>query len=255
MRILKNDAEIWSNLIVAKTKVASIKLTTIPKLELCGAVLVTKLMANTSKQLQEQHKIIMWTDSAIVLGWLQKPPQSLKTFVANRVGDILNEVNVSQWNYVPSDDNPADLGSRGCTPLELQERSLWWHGPKRLQLPQDQWPKPRSFEPNDLETKVATFLSLDNTEDLLSRFSSLGRCLRVIAYIFRFYQKLRKINCKFESFIEPYEIEFAQRRVIQLTQQTFYCREIKALKENFKINSKSTILTLCPFLDENVHYA
>ena len=214
MRILKNEAEIWSNLIVAKTKVAPIKPTTIPKLELCGAVLVTKLMANTSKQLQDQHKIIMWTDSAIVLGWLQKPPQSLKTFVANRVGDILNEVNVSQWNYVPSEDNPADLGSRGCTPLELH-----------------------------------------NTEDLLSRFSSLGRCLRVIAYIFRFYQRLRKINCKFESFIEPYEIEFAQRRVIQLTQQTFYGREIKALKENFKINSKSTILTLCPFLDENVHYA
>ena len=62
---------------------------------------------------------------------------------------------------------------------------------------------------------------------------------------------MRKINCTFESFIEPYEIEIAQSSVLHLTQQTFYGREINALKENFKINGKSTILTLCPFLDEN----
>ena len=132
------DGMCQSHLIVAKTRVAPLKQTTIPKLELCGAVLVTKLLQMVSKNIHVPHEATLWTDSSIVLGWIQRNPQTLKTFVANRVGEILSTTNSSQWKHIGTNDNPADLGSRGSTPQELQAKSLWWHGPHWLTLPQDQ---------------------------------------------------------------------------------------------------------------------
>ena len=35
-----------------------------------------------------REDLFLYTDSSIVLGWLQKPPYTLKTFVANRVSQI-----------------------------------------------------------------------------------------------------------------------------------------------------------------------
>uniref|UniRef100_A0A914YB01 Integrase catalytic domain-containing protein n=1 Tax=Panagrolaimus superbus TaxID=310955 RepID=A0A914YB01_9BILA len=43
--------------------------------------------------------------------------------------------------HVRSEDNPADIGSRGCMIDELVKSKLWWHGPNFLQLPEDKWPK------------------------------------------------------------------------------------------------------------------
>ena len=45
-------------------------------------------------------------------------------------------------NAVPTEENPADLCTRGATPDELLANSLWWHGPKWL-LSEDKagWPK------------------------------------------------------------------------------------------------------------------
>ena len=48
----------------------------------------------------------------------------------------------SQWQHVQTGENPADLCTRGATPDELLESSLWWHGPRWL-LSEDKaaWPR------------------------------------------------------------------------------------------------------------------
>ena len=38
----------------------------------------------------------------------------------------------SQWQHVPTGENPADLCTREATPDEILENSLWWHGPRWL---------------------------------------------------------------------------------------------------------------------------
>lgn len=39
-----------------------------------------------------------------------------------------------QWQHVAKGENPADKCTRGATPHELMENSLWWHGEKWLLL-------------------------------------------------------------------------------------------------------------------------
>lgn len=53
-----------------------------------------------------------------------RDPHTLKTFVGNRVSQILSVASAKQWKHVKSLENPADLGSRHIThpnPNELND--------------------------------------------------------------------------------------------------------------------------------------
>ncbi|GFT54683.1 integrase catalytic domain-containing protein [Trichonephila clavipes] len=76
--------------------------------------------------------VYLWSDSTIALAWIQKEPNLLKTFGANRVATIQHLTNAEQWHHVSSEQNPADLISRGLDPSSLLNNSLWWNGPKFL---------------------------------------------------------------------------------------------------------------------------
>ncbi|GFX74832.1 integrase catalytic domain-containing protein [Trichonephila clavipes] len=87
--------------------------------------------------------VYLWSDSTIVLAWIQKEPNLLKTFVANRVATIQHLINQEQWHHVSSEQNPADLVSRGLDPSSLLNNSLWWNGPKFLttkDFPEKEYP-------------------------------------------------------------------------------------------------------------------
>ena len=68
---------------------------------------------------------------------MKKLPCTRKTFVANRVALILENLGNQNWAHVASQENPADLETRGLTPEELKDSKLWWNGPsKRFNLGQ-----------------------------------------------------------------------------------------------------------------------
>ena len=73
-----------------------------------------------------------WTDSSVVLGYIKNETKRFHVFVANRVQDIRQHTDPSQWRYIDSKSNPADLASRGVSARELLNNSLWWHGPPFL---------------------------------------------------------------------------------------------------------------------------
>lgn len=121
----------------------SLKSLSIPRLELCGALTGAQLAQLIQTELKLPfHQTTLWTESTVVLNWLQSESCRYKVFVANRIVEILELTSASQWRYVNSNQNPADDITRGKPVQELITQDRWHKGPSFLYLPTSQWPTP-----------------------------------------------------------------------------------------------------------------
>ncbi|GFX74547.1 integrase catalytic domain-containing protein [Trichonephila clavipes] len=152
---ITSDGKMLVHLIASKSRVAPTKQTTIPRLELCAAVLLAKLVHRVKQALKlNVTNTFLWSDSMIVLSWIRKDSYQLKTFVANRIATIQEMTSSEQWRYVATEDNPADFVSRGMDSIKLKTCELWWNGPKFLmsnQYPQRQIPVAVIKDPGELK--------------------------------------------------------------------------------------------------------
>lgn len=208
------------NLLTARSRVAPIKVLTIPRLELLGVLMGVKL-SDYIKQASEFNNIrtYFWTDSTIVLHWIKKDPSKMSTFVATRITQILELSTVHQWSHIRSQHNPADVLSRGMATIQLQDNDLWWHGPNWLCSERSLWPSQPSAELSTEEKMVdateakrsaKTDVSLVNLArgdskmdelsvkndsgqfvSLIDRRSTLAGVIRVTAYVYRFVENAR----------------------------------------------------------------
>ena len=110
-----------THLIFFKTRLAP-QHTTIPRLELLGVLTGVRALKFVMNELHLQvTRMVLFTDSLCVLHWLtSKKP--LSSFVTNRVKEIISLKGVT-FRHIPSEQNPADLATRGKSPSELS--SLW----------------------------------------------------------------------------------------------------------------------------------
>ena len=112
---------------------------TMPRLELTAATIAVRLATSVKEALSSYviEEFHTWSDSSTVLHWLEGKGR-YKQFVEHRVREICSLMLDVSWKYCPTDENRADLGTRGKTPRQLQESKVWWKGPPWLCTAQ--WP-------------------------------------------------------------------------------------------------------------------
>jgi len=110
IRSTDNNNTTFCELLCSTSKVAPLKQLTIPRLELCAAALLAKLYKKATRDLNTTiNESYLWTDSSIVLTWIQVPPNKWKASLGHNVDMIQQETSSAIWRHVPSQSNQTDF--------------------------------------------------------------------------------------------------------------------------------------------------
>lgn len=199
---------------------------------------------------------MFWTDSTIVLQFIHNEVRRFKVFVANRIAEIRDSSHPDQWNHVCSNENPADVASRGSRVQDLS--TLWFPGPNFLKLPEEDWPKLRvplgDLSGHEDVKRVFTITkTTEGVDDPLLKFyeaySDWNKLKRGVAWLLKFKDYLKKKIISKTINVEYYNK--AEHATISYVQQNCF-PELKLLRNNEPISKSSSLLSLNPVLHNDL---
>ncbi|GFU03088.1 DUF5641 domain-containing protein [Nephila pilipes] len=171
-------------------------------------------------------KTYFWTDSSTVLTWITRREQ-WSVFVTNRISEIRKLTTSEDWLHISTDQNPADILSRGCGPKQLQ-KCKWWQEPAWLQNPKEQWLMSAvNIDEKEIEIeKRKSVISANNTElesISLQLARTFSKVIKVMAWVLRFQPKAKDLR-KYTELTNG-ELLNAQKIIFRVLQKECYSNE------------------------------
>ena len=80
----------------------------------------------------EVDDVTFYTDSMVILGYINNESRRFYVYIANRVQVIWKISSPGQWRYVDMSENPADPATL-CLSTQNLAVSCWMTGPSTLQ--------------------------------------------------------------------------------------------------------------------------
>ena len=114
-------------LVTSKSRIASLRKQSIPKLKLLSCLLLVSLINTLKKKFNNFYDILnfyLWTDSFVAYSWIVNTSKVFPLFIQNKVKEIRNLVDTACFKLIDTKRNPADFVSRGIKPVELLSNRL-----------------------------------------------------------------------------------------------------------------------------------
>ncbi|XP_072554180.1 uncharacterized protein [Paramormyrops kingsleyae] len=267
LKVTDADKNCEIGFVMGKAKLTPRPEQTIPRLELCAAVLAVELADLVTGELDIQlNSTHFYTDSKVVLGYIYNETRRFYVYVSNRVTRIRRSSQASQWHYVPTNQNPADLATR-FVPAHQLALTNWFIGPKFLLKDkqshlQDTYDLVEPSSDTDIRPQVSTLKITIRTNLLgaqrFTRFSHWSSLLRAMARLLHIVHAFRSTTNKDGSCkgwhrcgtgVTVEEFEKAKNSVIRAVQGEAYSEEIRCIGGQQEIPKGSPIKNLDPFLD------
>lgn len=231
-----------SELIFAKCKVAPNKPRSVPTLELLGVFLALKCLEFIlSSCVNSFKKVFVAIDAQIVLSWvLSNNVKTKNMFVKNRIKDIkvicenirsVFDIEIN-FKYVKTNENPADLLTRGLSVSQFKEQvEFWIHGPSWLKG-QIVWPVNDMLCLSNESRAQVCAATLNAVPSIINfnRFSSVHKLFKTVFFVFKFINNCRKRIAD--------NIEHAKVFCLKEMQREIFHEEINYLK-TVRINSNT----------------
>lgn len=237
-----------ARLITAKSRIAPIKIIDIVRLELCGALIGSRLRTSIEKETDIHFKKCFHiVDSEIVKAMVGKQSYGFNTFAANRVGEIQRYSQTEDWYWTSGTTNIADITTRGCSAQQLLNNMEWQYGPSFLKLPEDKWPIKAEVSILDVPEMKGNVHIADLERELetlatridAKRFSKWMLLVNTTARILKLYERYRQGGNRDDCEISINDLDLAEIFWIKEAQRQF---EGKLEKAQFR--------KLCPRVDE-----
>ena len=252
-----------SNLLFSKAKVSPLKSKTLPTLELLGVYTAFKCLKLILRSYSDLtiNDVFILVDAQVVLSWLLNDVNKINSknkFVINRLkeinvikNEIINDFKIDlKFKYVPTNDNPADLLSRGLSFNKFVKNfEFWTQGPTWLRSSPVAFPNSELNCLNDynkvlVSSNLVTNLNTENKiEPLISfnRFSSFDKLVTAVSFVYKF---IKPKNSQFN------EVVLAKNYLIKVMQLQAFSNEINYLSNPSATKPPDLVRNLDLFLDE-----